>query len=520
MQQLPDLDRSNLSESQVFAFDLAMKDIKNAVQAIPRTKTGARVTTFRDMLTTCFADGVKDDIESLRKALHLGDGCAIAVSTLPVPAFLPLTKVQKFGRVCQTHHDQVVQQRKAVQLWLPRQYVLWALGIDDIDTTTGEAATKLTSWLGKMEDAIKRYRSLELPEGDTGIATDEKSLPRQPAPSGPHPLKPRPKSFPDHLPKKSSAEGKKNVPKKHVHWQAPSETFNDLTGSMSSVETKPLAHGAFSSVFKGVITDRDGKPQVVALKVIHIHDKSDLDVKKANKRVRRELYLWSTLSHRNILPILGTSELPHALCPAFVSPWCEHGSLTSYIAWWSDQHSGSPVISIVLDLLEQLLDVLRYLQERTKPVVHGDLKGENIFVNKNGSLKLCDFGLARMVGFIGSVNLESSTVNAGTLSFMSPERLASDDAPPTIYFDMWSLSCVFVEMYTGRPPYHGPLPAIVMAIQRGGPARPRHLTNELWSLVSVNWERAVEQRLTPRTMLDRLRLLRQQNKSGESVPTK
>lgn len=83
-------------------------------------------------------------------------------------------------------------------------------------------------------------------------------------------------------------------------------------------------------------------------------------------------------------------------------------------------------------------------------VLHRDLKPQNLLLDKQGTLKLADFGLARAFG----VPLRTYTHEVVTLWYRAPEILlgAKQYATPV---DIWSIACIFVEMATGRPLFPG-----------------------------------------------------------------
>jgi serine/threonine-protein kinase len=81
-------------------------------------------------------------------------------------------------------------------------------------------------------------------------------------------------------------------------------------------------------------------------------------------------------------------------------------------------------------------------------IVHRDLKPANIFIAKDGTAKLGDFGVATIQG------QEAEARIVGTARYMSPEQAAGETTDTRS--DLYSLGCVLFEMLTGRPPFDGP----------------------------------------------------------------
>ncbi|KAK5136787.1 Cell division control protein 2 [Meristemomyces frigidus] len=104
--------------------------------------------------------------------------------------------------------------------------------------------------------------------------------------------------------------------------------------------------------------------------------------------------------------------------------------------------------NMVKKFTAQLLEGTRYCHAHR--ILHRDLKPQNLLINKEGNLKLADFGLARAFG----VPLRTYTHEVVTLWYRAPEILLGGRQYST-GVDMWSIGCIFAEMATRKPLFPG-----------------------------------------------------------------
>ena len=101
-----------------------------------------------------------------------------------------------------------------------------------------------------------------------------------------------------------------------------------------------------------------------------------------------------------------------------------------------------------LGLVAQLAHALAYLHG--EGVVHCDLKPDNILVTPEGRAVLVDFGLSQWQGArVSSEEVVEAGIAAGTIRYMSPERIRGDDFDARL--DLYALGCVLYELVTGNP---------------------------------------------------------------------
>ncbi|KAJ6019788.1 hypothetical protein N7522_000496 [Penicillium canescens] len=104
--------------------------------------------------------------------------------------------------------------------------------------------------------------------------------------------------------------------------------------------------------------------------------------------------------------------------------------------------------AMVKKFMVQLVEGIRYCHSRR--ILHRDLKPQNLLIDRDGNLKLADFGQARAFG----VPLRTYTHEVVTLWYRCPEILLGGRQYST-GVDMWSVGTIFAEMYTRKPLFPG-----------------------------------------------------------------
>jgi eukaryotic-like serine/threonine-protein kinase len=86
-------------------------------------------------------------------------------------------------------------------------------------------------------------------------------------------------------------------------------------------------------------------------------------------------------------------------------------------------------------------------------IIHRDLKPPNVIVATDGSVKLLDFGVAKVMGLDADLTRRSDGVVLGTAAYMSPEQVTGKEADRES--DVWAFGCVLYEMLSGRRAFQG-----------------------------------------------------------------
>ncbi|XP_024047159.1 serine/threonine-protein kinase EDR1 isoform X3 [Citrus clementina] len=206
--------------------------------------------------------------------------------------------------------------------------------------------------------------------------------------------------------------------------------------------------GFFGEVFRGIWNGTD-----VAIKVFLEQDLTAENMED----FCNEISILSRLRHPNVILFLGACTKPPRL--SMITEYMELGSLYHLI-----HLSGQKKKLSWRRKFKMLRDICRGLMciHRMK-IVHRDLKSANCLVNKHWTVKICDFGLSRII--TDSPMRDSSS--AGTPEWMAPELIRNE--PFTEKCDIFSLGVIMWELCTLNRPWEGVLPErVVYAVANEG----------------------------------------------------
>jgi serine/threonine protein kinase len=193
------------------------------------------------------------------------------------------------------------------------------------------------------------------------------------------------------------------------------------------------------AVYEGVRADQYRKR--VAIKLVQ----GGLDSELTLARFRRERQILANLAHPNVATLLDGGVTPDGR-PFLVMEYVEGEPITT----WCDARRLS--VDARLALFRQVCDAVQYAHKNL--VVHGDIKPGNILVTADGTAKLLDFGIAKLVGSgtgDDALPLTRGDARPFTPEYASPEQIRGD--PLSTGSDVYSLGAVFFELLTGRRPH-------------------------------------------------------------------
>ncbi|KAL6208643.1 hypothetical protein ACLB2K_019590 [Fragaria x ananassa] len=221
-----------------------------------------------------------------------------------------------------------------------------------------------------------------------------------------------------------------------------------------------IAHGTYGTVYRGTYDGQDVAVKILDWGEDNIATAAETAALRAS--FQQEVAVWHKLDHPNIPKFvgasMGTSNLkiptkdtssgghshnsPPSRACCVVVEYVPGGTLKNYLI---RNRRKKLAFKIVVQLALDLSKGLSYLH--AKRIVHRDVKTENVLLDKNRTLKIADFGVAR----VEAQNPRDMTGETGTLGYMAPEVL--DGKPYNRKCDVYSFGICLWEIYCCDMPY-------------------------------------------------------------------
>jgi predicted Ser/Thr protein kinase len=223
---------------------------------------------------------------------------------------------------------------------------------------------------------------------------------------------------------------------------------------------KPLGRGGMAQVFRG--TDRV-LGRTVAIKVLDQKHRNDA---KFVTRFRREAQAAAGINHPNVVSVFdtGSEDGLHYIVMEYV----DGETLDDVLA--REKVLPPERVVAIAEPVARALDAAHQ-----KGMVHRDVKPGNIMLDRSGTVKVVDFGIARAAA---DDTLTQTGIVLGTAAYLSPEQAQGVPVDPRS--DVYSLGCVLYEMLTGRKPFTGDSAlAIAYKHVREDPAPPSQVNPDI-----------------------------------------
>ena len=188
-----------------------------------------------------------------------------------------------------------------------------------------------------------------------------------------------------------------------------------------------IGMGGMGEVYKAF---HPGLNRVAAIKILHQKDMAE--------RFRNEAYIQSSVNHPHIAKLY--EYLHHGDKPCIIMEYVEGFPLDEYIA-----RKGRLGNEETEKIISQVASALSYLHQ--KDILHRDIKPQNFKIDREGNVKMLDFGISKnkytpkltQLGFV-----------VGTTEYMAPEQFQQQVEKKS---DIWSLGVMTYEMLTGHMPF-------------------------------------------------------------------
>ena len=178
--------------------------------------------------------------------------------------------------------------------------------------------------------------------------------------------------------------------------------------------------------------------QLVAVKALHPKYANNPMIRA---RFKQEAVMLNSLNHPNIVKFLNFVENEYGVF--LIMEYVDGCTLEEYIT----KKNGLIVEEKAYPMFAEILNAFSYAHQHG--IIHRDIKPSNIFLDKEGHIKVMDFGIAQIISEANGNQGGGSSM--GTPAYMSPEQVYGQKLDQRS--DVYSLGVLFHQMLTGRAPY-------------------------------------------------------------------
>ena len=200
---------------------------------------------------------------------------------------------------------------------------------------------------------------------------------------------------------------------------------------------REVGRGGMGAVFEAFRADDQYQKRVAVKTLSRVGDRTVIA-----RRFHQERQILATLEHANIASLIDGGQTSDGL-PYLVMEFVDGAPI--------DRHCDAQGLSLRerLDLFRQVCAAVQYAHRNL--VVHRDIKPSNILVTNDGSVKLVDFGIAKMLDDSGGAAITETGYRAFTTGFASPEQVRGQHISTSS--DVYSLGVVLYLLLAGRLPF-------------------------------------------------------------------